>query len=124
MKTNQTRTDDYPTRRAHLTSLSDTALKNRFWELANQAVLPMIDFAKTHTSPSIERSVLLRMGFSSLEAKALVDKVILHQLIGKGAGHVVYRFSLLQNCSVRAAGLALLHDQGWDEIKAYWGRKS
>lgn len=124
MKTNQTRTDDFPTRRAHLASLSDTALKNRFWELANQAVLPMIDLAKTHTSPSIERSVLLRMGFSSLEAKALVDKVILHQLIGKGAGHVVYRFSLLQNCSVRAAGLALLHDQGWDEIKAYWGRKS
>lgn len=124
MKTNQTRTDDFPTRRAHLASLSDTALKNRFWELANQAVLPMIDLAKTHTSPSIERSVLLRMGFSSLEAKALVDKVILHQLIGKGAGHVVYRYSLLQNCSVRAAGLALLHDQGWDEIKAYWGRKS
>ncbi len=124
MKTNQTRTDDFPTRRAHLASLSDTALKNRFWELANQAVLPMIDLAKTHTSPSIERSVLLRMGFSSLEAKALVDKVILHQLIGKGAGHVVYRYSLLQNCSVRAAGLALLHDQGWDEIKTYWGRKS
>jgi len=33
---------------------------------------PLLEYGRTHTTPSIERSVLLRMGFSSLEAKPLV----------------------------------------------------
>ncbi len=38
-------------------------------------VAPLIEEARTHTTPSIERSVLLRMGFSSIEAKALVARM-------------------------------------------------
>lgn len=113
---NQTRTDDYSERRKHLIELSDEELKKRFWELTEKIVDPLIDISKNHTSPAIERSVLLRMGFSSLEAKALVDKVIDKGLIGKGAGHVVYRLSKLKNMSIRDAGLKLIEDLYWNEV--------
>ncbi|MFA6890301.1 MAG: ornithine aminomutase subunit alpha [Bacilli bacterium] len=115
------RIDDFQTRRQHLNALSDEQLKDLFWKLANQVIDPLIDLAKTHTSPSIERSVLLRMGFSSLEAKALVDQVIIHQLMGKGAGHVVYRYATLSGLSIREAGLALLNHQGWEDVIAGFG---
>ncbi|NLF49105.1 MAG: ornithine aminomutase, partial [Acholeplasmataceae bacterium] len=89
MKTSMIRHDDYLSRKAHLEGLTDQQLKDYFWRLVDQAVTPLVDLAKTHTSPAIERSILLRMGFSSLEAKALVDKSIAYGLIKKGAGHVV-----------------------------------
>ena len=53
--------------------------------------------ARTHTSPAIERSVLLRMGFSGGEARQLVEafsaRNLLGQLYGRGLnvrrqGHV------------------------------------
>ena len=66
------REDDFTTRRERLRDLSDDALHARFWALAGQIVAPLVEEARTHTSPSIERSVLLRMGFSSIEAQALV----------------------------------------------------
>ena len=47
--------------------------------------------AKENTTPSIERSVLLRMGFSTLEVRPLVEGAIERNLIGKGVGHIVYR---------------------------------
>lgn len=87
------REDDFLTRRKHLESLSDDELKARFWELAEKIVDPLLDLAKTHTSPSVERSVLLRMGFSSLEAKPLVEGAIDRGLMSKGVGHIVYRIS-------------------------------
>lgn len=68
------RKDDFQKRREHLADLSDQELKERFWDLADQIVDPLADLAKTHTSPSIERSVLIRMGFNSLDAKAIVKK--------------------------------------------------
>lgn len=46
-----------------------------------------------YTSPAVERSVLLRMGFSSIEAKAIVDGCIEHNLIAHGAGNVIYRLA-------------------------------
>ncbi len=110
------REDDYLYRREHLVKLSDDELKTLFWELADKATSPLIDLARTHTSPAIERSVLLRMGFSSLEAGALVKKVIEHNLMGKGAGHVVYRYSQLKKTGIREAGLALLNDKGWKDV--------
>ncbi len=124
MNGHQTRKDDFKERRKHLEHLTDEALKERFWALADKVTQPLIDLAKTHTTPAIERSVLLRMGFSSLEASALVKKVINHQLIGKGAGHVVYRLSLLDKISIRDAGLKLLNDQGWDKVKQSFGVSS
>ncbi len=65
------RTDNFEERRGHLKNLTDDELKGRFWELAEEIVEPLVDLAKKNTTPSIERSVLLRMGFSSIEAKAL-----------------------------------------------------
>ncbi|MCB1254350.1 MAG: ornithine aminomutase, partial [Austwickia sp.] len=47
-------------RRRDDAGLSDEALKDRFWELCDQLVEPIVELARTHTSPSIERSVLLR----------------------------------------------------------------
>ncbi|MFA5381152.1 MAG: D-ornithine 4,5-aminomutase subunit OraS, partial [Candidatus Izemoplasmatales bacterium] len=88
MNQQNVRKDDFESRSRHLHELSDEQLKKRFWELTEQTVKPLIDLAMTHTTPSIERSILLRMGFSSIEAKTLVEKVIDHQLMGKGAGNV------------------------------------
>jgi len=109
------RKDDYAVRRKHLEELSSEELKARFWDLAGKAVDPLLDLAKTHTSPSVERSVLLRMGFSSLEAKPLVDQAIDHGLIGKGVGHVVYRIAKEKNMDIRTAGLELMDGKHWDE---------
>lgn len=110
------RKDDYLVRRKHLEGLSDQELKERFWDLAGQIVDPLLDLAKTHTSPSIERSVLIRMGFSSLEAKPLVEAAIDHGLIGKGVGHLVYRVSKDKELGIREAGLEMLDGKHWDYL--------
>ncbi|HHX79738.1 MAG TPA: ornithine aminomutase [Acholeplasmataceae bacterium] len=111
------RADDFEKRRKHLKNYNDAELKAYFWELAEKVVEPLIDLARTHTTPAIERSVLLRMGFSSLEAKGIVEKAIANNLISKGAGHVVFKYSRHTGKSIREAGLALLNDEGWDEVK-------
>ncbi|MDT8336598.1 MAG: ornithine aminomutase subunit alpha [Candidatus Izemoplasmatales bacterium] len=116
MNNRKVREDDYLKRREHLISLTDEQLKQRFWELAERAVEPLVNLAYKNTTPAIERSVLLRMGFSSLEAKNLVDKVINHGLISKGAGHVVYRLSKIENIDIRNAGLELINDIGWNKV--------
>jgi len=110
------RSDDFEKRRQHIKDLSDIELKEKFWSLAEEIVKPIIDLAKKNTSPAIERSVLLRMGFSSLEAKVIVEKTIDNNLMGKGAGHVVYRLSKLENISIREAGLKLIEGDGWDHV--------
>ncbi len=115
------RQDDFETRRKHLKNMSDAKLKEYFWSLATKTVDPLIDLAKKNTSPAIERSVLLRMGFSSLEAKAIVDKTIQNQLMGKGAGHVVYRYAKLKNIGIREAGLQLINNEGWEQVMASFG---
>ena len=117
----QERQDDFQQRRKHLAGLSEGELEERFWELADRLTEPLIDLARTHTSPSIERSVLLRMGFSSVEARAIVDQVSDHGLIGKGAGHVVYKVAEEQGLEIRAAGLALAQGKYWNEALAAFG---
>ncbi len=118
----QARTDDFEVRRKHLSSLSEVELEQRFWSLTEKVVEPLIELAKTHTTPSIERSVLLRMGFSSLEAKTLVDKVIEKDLIGKGAGHIVYLAALKHKMALREAGLKLADGDPdlWQFIESYF----
>ncbi len=115
MKGAVVRDDDYEVRRKHLADLSDEQLKEKFWSLIEQIVDPMLDLAKTHTSPSVERSVLLRMGFSSLEVKPLVEGAIDRDLIGKGVGHIVYRIAKEKNISLREAGLAMIEGEYWDD---------
>ncbi len=107
------RADDFETRSAHLKPLSDDALTERFWSLLDELTDPLVKLGYENTTPAIERSVLLRMGFSSLEAKQLVSGCIEHGLLGYGAGNVVYRLSLADGTDVRTAGLHLLETDAW-----------
>lgn len=109
------RQDDFAQRRAHLANLSDEELYNKFWEMAEKVVQPLLELGEKNTSPAIERSVLLRMGFSSIESKAIVDGVLDRGLISKGAGHVVYKLAREKGMSVREAGVALANGTLWQE---------
>lgn len=111
------RPDDFESRRGRLAALSDEELHAHFWTLVRQIVEPLIDEARTHTTPSIERSVLLRMGFSSVEAKALVSQMLSRQLLGHGAGHLVLELAKRKGISVREAGLGLLGGRYWGELR-------
>jgi len=115
------RIDDFESRRQHLRAMSDDELKAYFWSLAQQVVDPLLEYGRTHTSPSVERSVLLRMGFSSLEAKPIVDFAITNNLIGHGAGNIVYRVAKAENLSIRDAGVKLSHGQLWDKAVTLFG---
>lgn len=93
-----------------LDDVADEELKQRFWGLCDQIVAPLVDLARTHTSPSIERSVLLRMGIDSVTASGVVAHVHEAGLLGKGAGHVVLRLAQRDGTDVRAAAAAVLAD--------------
>ena len=114
------RPDDYTARAAHLADLSDEQLHARFWELAKTLTDPLLRMGWEYTTPSIERSVLLRMGFSSLECKAIVDGCLEHGLLGHGAGHVVYKASKTWDLGIREAGLKLISLENWDEVKTWF----
>ena len=109
------RSDDFQERRKHLANLSEEELEARFWELAGKLVDPIVELAEKNTSPSIERSILLRMGFSSIEAKTIVDAVMDRGLMGKGAGHIVYRLSQEKDMEIRQVGLKLIHGELWED---------
>ena len=110
------RPDDFTERREHLQRLSDAELRSYFWELVDQIVAPLIEEARAHTSPSIERSVLLRMGFSSVEAKALVKQMGERNLLTHGAGRLILELASKNELSIRDAGLGLLNDQYWEQL--------
>lgn len=117
------RADDFNTRREHLANLTDEQLKERFWQLAEKIVEPMLQLGYKNTTPAIERSVLLRMGFSSLEVKPIVDGVINKGLMKYGAGNVVWRLSKKLGVSVREAGVALADGKHWDEVEGLFSAK-
>lgn len=110
------RADDFQDRRKHLADLSEEELDLRFWELAEKIVEPIIDLAYKNTTPSIERSVLLRMGFSSIEAGSIVENAMDRDLLKKGVGNIVYRLAMQKNMEVREAGLSLVEGQNWDYV--------
>ncbi len=110
------REDDFPKRRQHLAGLTDEQLHERFWQLAQELVAPLVELARTHTSPSLERSVLLRMGFSSLEASAIVARCVERGLLGKGAGAIVWRYAKAKGLPYLEAGRRLAQGQGWEEV--------
>ena len=109
------RKDDFAERRKHIADLSDQELYDRFWDLTTQVVTPMLELGKKNTTPTVERSVLLRMGISSLETKPIVEGCMERGLMGKGAGHVVYKLSKAKGISVKEAGTMLAEGKGWDE---------
>jgi D-ornithine 4,5-aminomutase subunit alpha len=112
------RPDDFATRRAQVQHLSDDDLQAYFWRLVEHIVQPLVEEARTHTSPSIERSVLLRMGFSSLEAKPLVNMMWDKGLLGHGAGKLILQLAQQKGITVREAGLGLLAGQYWEDVPA------
>jgi len=71
---------------------------------------PVVDFSRTHTTPSIERSVLLRMGIDSVTTHAVVENVLNAGLLGKGAGHAVLRLSRRDGIDLRAAAQRIADD--------------
>ncbi|MDH3239520.1 MAG: ornithine aminomutase subunit alpha [Alphaproteobacteria bacterium] len=111
------REDDFATRRKHLEGMSDEELHAYFWSLVDKIVAPLIAEACTHTTPSIERSVLLRMGFSSIEAKALVGGMNERGLLGHGAGRLVLELAKRKGLSVREAGAELIEGRHWQELE-------
>jgi len=108
-------TDDritrFEERRRELRQMTDEQLKARFWELCEQVMAPVVELARTHTSPSIERSVLLRMGIDSLSSHGVVERIHQAGLLGKGAGHVVLEVARRDGTDVRGAAAAILESQ-------------
>lgn len=111
------RKDDFRERRKHLEKMSDAELKAVFFELAERVVDPLLALGRENTSKSIERSVLLRMGLSSLQAKAVVDVLNEHNLLRKGAGHCVYRLVKDKGLSVEEAAAMLSEGEGLDHLR-------
>jgi D-ornithine 4,5-aminomutase subunit alpha len=112
------RQDDFAERRKHIAGLSDKELYDRFWELTTQVVSPMLELGKKNTTPSVERSVLLRMGISSLDTKPIVEGCMDRGLMGKGAGNVVYKLAKAKGISIKEAGEMLAKGDAWDEAVA------
>lgn len=110
------RNDDYNTRSEHLKKMSDHELKAYFEKLTDQIIDPLLDLAYRYTTPAIERSVLMRMGFSSLEAKAITEKMMDYHLLEHGAGHVVFKYAQLHKLNMRDAGLKLLDTHEMEKI--------
>ena len=108
------RQDDYLVRRKHLEKLNDLELREYFLELSEKIVNPLLELSYKNTSKSIERSVLLRMGFSSIDAKAIVDILDENNLLRKGAGHSVYILVKNRNIDIQKAGNLIING---DEIK-------
>lgn len=122
MQKSAERVDDYQVKKEKFKDISDEQLKQRFWGLLDEIVSPMVDLASTHTSPAVERSVLLRMGFGSLDSKVIVDRCVEHGLVGKGAGHVVLKMAEKLGCHYTEAGQKLIDNEDlWEDAKAMFG---
>ncbi len=115
------RPDTYREVRAHLADIDDPALEARFWELSREVVEPLVELARTHTSPSIERSVLMRMGIDSLTCQAVVAGCETRGLLGHGAGHVVLVCMREWECDAPTAAARLAEGEGWEVAEAKWG---
>ncbi|WP_102400556.1 ornithine aminomutase subunit alpha [Haloimpatiens massiliensis] len=115
------RADDFEKRREHIKNLTDEELYNRFWSLTEEIVRPMVDLAYNNTSPSIERSVLLRMGFTSIECSEIVKQGCKWNLLGKGMGHVVLEYANIKGIDYMEAGKQLAEGKGWEEIGEVMG---
>jgi D-ornithine 4,5-aminomutase subunit alpha len=117
------REDTYKQVRWHLADLNDEQLEARFWSLTGMVVDPLVDLARTHTSPSIERSVLMRMGLDSPTSVAVVAECEKRRLLGHGAGHVVLVSMQAWDCDAVEAGRRLAAGEGWDVVDAKWGAR-
>ncbi len=115
------REDTYLQERGHLAGLTDEELEARFWALAGEIVEPLVELARTHTSPSIERSVLMRMGLDSRTCMAVVAECETRGLLGHGAGQVVLHCATSEGISVTEAARKLAAGECWDAVESKWG---
>ncbi|GAA0124154.1 ornithine aminomutase subunit alpha [Clostridium sp. CTA-19] len=119
------REDDFQLRRKHLQNLSDEELYEKFWSLTEEIVKPLVDLSYKNTSPSIERSVLLRMGFSSIEAGKIVAEGNKLNLLQKGIGNVVLKYANKKDIGYIEAGRILAEGNGWSEaVEMFRGDKN
>ncbi|PAT02533.1 ornithine aminomutase [Candidatus Izimaplasma bacterium ZiA1] len=116
------RKDDYLQRREHLKSMSDSELKKYFFELADKLVDPLLDLGFKNTTKSIERSILLRMGFSSIQAKEIVEIISEIDLMSKGAGHCIYAISKKYDLGIEEAGSELINGKHVEFLMEYFGK--
>lgn len=114
------RPDTFHEVRAHLADLTDEQLETRFWELSRETVAPLVELARTHTSPSIERSVLMRMGIASPVAVAVVAECEKRGLLAHGAGHVVLVCMQAWGEDAPTTAERLASGEGWDVPEAKW----
>lgn len=114
------RKDDFATRREHLKHLSDQELKQYFFQLADQIVDPLVELAYKNTSKSIERSVLLRMGFDSIEAKGIVDILGENDLLRKGSGQCVFLVARNKGVDIHEAGAMIQNGEEIDYLKNHF----
>ena len=114
------RIDDFEIRREHIKGLSDKELKAYFLKLSEEMMEPLLEMAYTHTSKSIERSVLLRMGFSSIDAKVIVNVLDEHKLLRKGTGHCVYILSKHKNINIQEAGQIIKNGEELEYLMEYF----
>jgi D-ornithine 4,5-aminomutase subunit alpha len=117
------REDTFEHAHQYLSGLTDEELKMRFWNLTQEIVDPLVELARTHTSPSIERSVLMRMGVDSQTCGAVVGECETRGLLGHGAGHVVLVVMQALDIDTPAAARRLADGDAaaWDVVEAKWG---
>jgi len=117
------REDTFEHAHQYLSGLTDEELQMRFWHLAEEIVDPLVELARTHTSPSIERSVLMRMGIDTPTCVAVVGECEKRGLLGHGAGHVVLVVmqALAIDPPAAARKLADLDEQAWAVVDEKWG---
>lgn len=101
----------FEARRQELEKMTDEQLKARFWELCQKVVEPMVEYGRKYTSPSIERSVLLRMGIDSQTSHGVVGRIHEAGLLGKGAGQVLLKISQNKKVDVREAARLIVDDK-------------
>ena len=117
------REDTFDHAHQYLMGLTDEELKMRFWGLTQEIVDPLVELARTHTSPSIERSVLMRMGIDTPTCVAIVSECEARGLLGHGAGHVVLVVMQALEIDAPAAARKLADGDAdaWDVVDAKWG---
>jgi D-ornithine 4,5-aminomutase subunit alpha len=117
------REDTFEHAHQYLSGLTDEELRMRFWHLAEEIVDPLVELARTHTSPSIERSVLMRMGIDSPTCSTVVAECESRGLLGHGAGHVVLVVMQALEIDAPAAAFRLAEGnaEAWAVVEANWG---
>jgi D-ornithine 4,5-aminomutase subunit alpha len=119
------RNPDYRKRAEALEKMSDEELYRLFWDITDQIVRPLATNAENHTTPSIERSVLLRMGFNSIQADAFVKRCVAERCLGQGAGAILLSYARKMGVDYFKAQEILMGLQNWDnEIKKTSGQFS